>query len=217
MTAPYRPRGEYWILVLVGVLALGLGLGVSVAKYVATGPTLSPGPSASVRPTASSSPSTPAPAAATADWTRYSDAADHFALRYPSAWQQRTCAVSGHTTLYLAPTTDTLGACNSGFAGQVYVAAVGGDQRSTYTWSTTGGYDDVKSQTVTVAGFTATRQTANVPDSAAAGPVPGSKQVQYLLYAGGRTYIAVYSQAPSAPDTLADFDTMIKQTLEITP
>jgi hypothetical protein len=218
MTAPYRPRAEYSIILLVGVLALGLGLGVAVAKYASTGfPFTSPSPSASPRPTAPASPSSPAPAAAAADWTRYTDTADDFALRYPAAWLQRTCAGGGHTTLYLAPTSATLGTCNSGNAGQIYIGAAGGDQRSTYTWATSGGYDNVKTQTVTVAGFTAARQTANVPDSAAAGPVPGTKMTQYIVYANGRTYIAVHAQAPGGPDTLADFDTMIKSTLEISP
>src|SRR5437870_1320407 len=100
---PVRAKGEYWLLVLVGVLALGLGLGAAVAKYVNPFPAATPELSAGPSPSAAA-PSTPT-LDPTASWATYSDTTDQFSLRYPPAWQHRTCVVNGHATLYLAPTS----------------------------------------------------------------------------------------------------------------
>lgn len=197
MTAPYRPKAEYGIIVLIGGLVLALGMGVAVARYVA-GPSASPSPSASPRPAASVAASTPVPDATTS-WTAYADTADDFSLRYPPAWEQLTCAVSGHTTLYLAPSTATLGSCNSGFEGQMYIGVAGGDQRAAYTWAASGGYSSVASQSVMVGGVSALRQTATVPESAAAGPVPGSKMVHYVLYSAGLCTLPFTPKAQGLP------------------
>jgi hypothetical protein len=219
VSEPHRPKGEYWLIALFGVLALGLGLGVGVAKYISsTAPGATDTPAASSGPTTSRVP-TPSPSTnPTATWTSYSDAADQFSLRYPSSWQQRTCAAGGHTTLYLAPTTANLGACNSDFGGMMSAGASAGDQRSTYRLSSSG-YDGLTTTDVTVAGVTGTRQAATVSGSsdAALGPSPGTKVVQYLFNTGGRTYRCLYSQDPSTATAQADFDLMVKNTLAFTP
>jgi hypothetical protein len=218
MSAPERAKGEYWIMLLAGVLLLGLGVGVAVAKFASPFPfAASPSPTPSAAPSRSASP-TPTPDA-TASWTAYADTADKFSLRYPPTWQQRTCKVAGHTTLYLAPTADTLGVCNSGFGGQMSVGAQAGDQRSVYEWTAASGYASLVTTAVTVSGIAGIRQSATVSATSSSGPGPavGSKIVQYIFSTNDRTYTFAYTQAPSAPDTLASFELMIKTTLTFTP
>ena len=212
-----RPKTEYWLAILAAVLVLGLALGVAVAKYATPFPYTGPSPAASSspKPAASASASPSATPDVTAAWTHYSDPVDKFSLRYPNAWQHRTCLVDGHTTLYLAPTTATLGVCNSGFGGQMSVGAFSGDQRASFKWTT--GYGSLTTSDVTVAGVAGIRQSATVTASAGLGPEPGSKLAQYLFYTGGRTYIATYTQGPAYPDTLSDFDLMVGNTLVFAP
>jgi hypothetical protein len=84
MSAPERAKGEYWIILLAGVLLLGLGVGVAVAKFASPFPfAASPTPTASAAPSRSATPS-PASDDVSA-WTPYVDAADKFSLRYPAA------------------------------------------------------------------------------------------------------------------------------------
>jgi hypothetical protein len=197
------------------VLLLGLGVGVAVAKFASPFPfAASPTPTASAAPSRSATPS-PASDDVSA-WTPYVDAADKFSLRYPPAWQQRTCKVGAHTTLYLAPTAAGLGVCNSDASGMMSIGAQDGDQRAALKWTATT-YPDVTTANVSTASLTAIRQTATVSSSAALGPEPGSKLVQYLFYSSGRTYLASYTQKPADTSALADFDRLVTTTFTITP
>jgi len=125
----------------------------------------------------------------------YRDAVDHFALRYPPAWANRTCPAGGHTGLYLAPTSAGLGVCNSGFTGQMSVAAVAGDQRLAYGLSGS----DLITTAVTVGGVTGARQSALRPHRTLARR-PAPARWSTCFFTGGLTYRCSYSQAPDRPD-----------------
>ena len=214
---PAKTHTGYWIVSLVVVLLVGLGLGIAIGQFALPHPAASPAPTASPKATPAPSPkATPTPDP-TAGWTPYSDSTDQYSLRYPSAWLHRTCESGGHTSLFLAPTTATLGACNSDFGGQMMLAAASGDQRTAYTLVVADGYGSLTSADVTIGGVTGTRQSATVTAAAQIGPAVGTKVVRYVFYTAGRTYLASYSQVPTAPNTLADFDLMIKTTLKFTP
>jgi hypothetical protein len=172
-------------------------------------------PATSAEPSPTPSP-TPPPDP-TAAWLHYSDSSDQFSLRYQPIWLQRTCTVDGHVNLYLAPVPAALGACNSGYGGQMYVLGSTGDERSTYQLGT--GYVDLVTQSVTVGGVTGQRQSATVGSSAEVGPPSGTKIVQYVFYTHGRTYVCYYGQAPSgatSTSVVSDFDLMVMNTLAFT-
>lgn len=213
MPTPDRAKTEYLVLTLVAFIVLGLGITLAIGKFIAT-PTASSSPEV-VRPLSSPVASVTARPSSTPAWATYSDPADKFSLRYPSTWQQRVCTTDNHATLYLAPSTATLGVCNSDFGGQISVGARDGDQRAELKWSS--GYADITATNITVAGASGIRQTATVSVGAEIGPEPGSKLVQYLVYKNNRTYTALYTQRPSAPDTLADFELMVKTTFTFLP
>jgi hypothetical protein len=199
-------------------IALVLALGAAVAACARPG---GPGVAPTSAVTSTPAPTTAASLAApttppdpTAGWTRYSDATDRFSLRYPPTWQRRTCPAGGHTGLFLAPSTAGLAICNSGFTGQMSVAAVSGDQRSAYALSGS----DLASTSLTVGGVSGTRQSATAV-AADLGPPAGTRLVVYLFFTGGRTYRCAYSQEPSGPtstNVLADFDLMVTGTLRFT-
>lgn len=211
-TVPPRTRRAHRI-----VVALLLGL----TGVAACGPPAGePGPAGTTGATAGTttgpaSTSTPTPAPTldpTVAWTRYSDPVDHFSLRYPGTWMQRTCLNGVHTGLFLAPTADSLGICNSGFGGQMSVIAVTGDERTAMQLS---GLPDLVTTAVTVDGQAGTRQSATAVASEL-GPPAGTRLVVYVFFIGGRTYRCSYTQAPSgatSADVLADFDLMVTRTL----
>jgi hypothetical protein len=167
-------------------------------------------PPAAVETTTAVPTTTTPPADPTLGWTPYRDTVDHFSLRYPPGWQQRTCLGSPHTALFLGPSADALALCNSGFVGQMSVAAIPGDERATYHVTGTG----AASASITVDGVSGTRETATA-SATDLGPPAGTRLVAYLFYTGGMTYRCSYAQAPSGPtstDVLADFDLMVTRT-----
>jgi len=140
----------------------------------------------------------------TAGWTPYHDASINLSLRYPPAWQQRTCEVGGHTSLYLAPTADALAVCMSDNTGQVSIVPLDGDQRSALHLTGTG----LTSSPVTVAGVAGTReQDVAAGSETGLGPAAGSVEIVYVFFAHGLTYRIAYVQAPSGPTSTNVQDT----------
>ncbi|HSX01774.1 MAG TPA: hypothetical protein VLI05_00500 [Candidatus Saccharimonadia bacterium] len=216
-----RRRGWWrWLLGALVVLVVGAGgwgawrIVMRPAPKLVPLPTLAPhrSPAVSVTPSPSATP------VSTAGWTPYTNYGDRYGLRYPASWQKRTCAVEGHTALYLAPTTAALGVCQSGNAGQMYSIVATGDQHSSYEIGA--GYSDLTTQPVTVGSVSGERQAGTVATAGAVGPAVGTHTVQYIFVNAGRTYLFYYSQAPSGPtatDVLAEFDAMVGSTLTFTP
>jgi hypothetical protein len=209
--------------ILIVVLALGtFAIWYSVYTRPVGGAIPAAGPGLLASSTISSAPvATPSPTPPpdpTLAWTRYTDSANQLSLRYQPTWLQRTCKGESRVSLYLAPVQAALGACSSGFGGQMYVAVSSGDQRSTYLLDND--YADLVSQPVTVGGVNGQRQSATVGNSAeAAGPPAGTRIVQYLFYTHSRTYLCYYGQAPSgatSTNVASDFDLMVMNTLAFT-
>jgi hypothetical protein len=214
MPTPNRAKTEYVVLMFVAFMVLGFGVILAIGKYLSAPPDSSAAPEA-VRPLSSPATSnTPSPGP-TASWVSYADPVSKFSLRYPPSWQQRICNADARTVLLLAPTTATLGVCNSDFGGQISLSTHDGDQRTALKW--TDGYTNITTTDVAMTGATAIRQTATVSAGAEIGPEPGSELVQYIIYKNTRTYLALYTQQPSGPNILADFDLMVKTTLTFLP
>src|SRR5262249_6608023 len=153
---------------ILGVVVLGL----LVTQAACDGPSTPPAtpdtstPPAAVATTTPAAPTTPADP--TAAWTPYHDASIHLSLRYPPAWQQRTCDVSGRASLYLAPTAEALAVCMSDNVGQISIVALDGDQRAAL--HLTGSH--LTSNPVTVGGVNGTmEQDTAVASGMGLGPV----------------------------------------------
>jgi hypothetical protein len=205
MITPSRP-----LAMVRAALGAVLAIGLLAAQAACSPPTPPP-----ATPDTPGGPATHAtsPVDPTASWTAYHDASIHLSLRYPPAWQQRTCAGAAHTSLFLAPSAAALGVCGSDFGGQMSVVAFDGDQRAAL--HLTGSHPI--SGTASAGGVDGTREsvTADASDSGL-GPAAGTILVAYVFYTGGLTYRFGYTQAPSgatATDVQADFNTIVERTV----
>jgi hypothetical protein len=206
--------------ILAAAIVLGVGLSTTACTKTATDPVPAPTTAAptSAAGTSAAAPS-PSPTAtrdATAAWTPYRDATDGFSLRYPATWVQRTCPAGGHTGLFLAPSSAALAVCNSGNVGQMSVTVIPGDQRAGFTLA---GSTGLVSTPVTVGGVAGTRHSGTAVEPEALGPPAGTRQILYVFFTRGRTFVCSYSQAPTgatATDVAADFDLMVTTTLSFT-
>jgi len=198
--------------VLAAAIVLGLGLSTAACTKTPTDPV--PGPTTAAGTSAAAPTPTPTPTRdATAAWTPYRDATDGFSLRYPTTWVQRTCPAGGHTGLFLAPSSAALAVCNSDNVGQISVTVIPGDQRAGFTLT---GSTGLASTPVTVGGVAGTRHSGTAVEPEALGPPAGTRQILYVFFTGGRTFVCSYSQAPTgatATDVAADFDLMVTATL----
>ena len=221
---PVSPRNKHRLIVIAATLIVGIAL-LSFLAYLYLKPHSAPPTSQTQTATpsaqTSTTSSTPKPPTHTPDptasWTAYASTAGHFTLKFPPAWKTKVCP-DNPQTLFLAPKTAALGACQSDFGGQMQVTSIGGDQRASYKY-TVASYDTVVTTTVTVSAVTGERQSAIAKGGEALGPPAGTKLVQYLFFTGGRTYLATYQQQPSgdvSEDVTSDFDLMIQNTLQFT-
>jgi hypothetical protein len=195
----------------LGLLAISTAC--SPASPAPTTPATSPATSPA-SPTAAVSATSTTPADPTAGWSPYHDATARLSLRYPPAWQQRTCTGGEFTSLYLGPTAADVAACNSDFTGQISAIVFSGDQRSSLHLTGSG----LTSTAVTVDGVGGSREQATAaPSEAEIGPAAGSVLVVYAFYTAGQTYRFGYVQAPSgatSTNVLSDFDLMVTRTVQ---
>lgn len=156
-------------------------------------------------------PQVPDPAA---DWITYTNTDGKFSFKHPKSWvfAERPEACAKGLVLFAANKA-ALGACASEGAGQMAVYSASGDIRSTYKLSS--GYTDVTETTVTADGVSGTKQVGTAQDQGEGpGTIPnGTKVVHYTFYTNGRTYEATYTQRPTYPDALGDFDYLVTKTL----
>jgi hypothetical protein len=158
---------------------------------------------------------TKAEADPTKDWTAFTSKDNSFSVRYPTTWftggNPEFCDASN--LLLLGSTKDVAGKCASDSVGQVLIASSDGDNRSGYALDSDY-YKDITSQTVTVDGVAGTKSSGTYTYTGEGiGPTVGTKQVNYVFYSNGKTYVAQYSQAPSYPDALSDFNLVVTKTL----
>ncbi len=156
----------------------------------------------------------------TADWTAYTSVKGKFSLKYPPTWVQPTnkelCSEGlFDRTLYLGQTKDSVLKCATEYFGVLHVGSVAGDKRADSNFGS--GWSSITKKLVTVSGVTGERSMATKvhPANEFDGNA-GDKEIQYVFYTNGITYIASYTlpvQGPF-PDVTEDFDTMITKTLK---
>jgi hypothetical protein len=154
----------------------------------------------------------------TADWVTYSNATGKFSFKHPAAWvfadNPQACTEG---LVLFAPVQTALGKCATESGGQMMVLGTEGDVRSEYKigqgYLTE--YTGVVEVDVTVDGVTGIKQTATASGQEDVGALPdGTKIVQYVFYANGKTYLARYTQYPAYPDVVGDFNKLVTQTLK---
>lgn len=170
--------------------------------------------------TTSKSASTVAPVTVdlTAGWTAYSNAKGAFSLKYPVSWVTATNPeLCSDGIVLLGPNAASVGKCGSDFIGQIYVTSSDGDSRTDRKLSSSL-YVDITTESVTVTGVTGQKQTGTSKDTSgmeAIGSVPdGSKNIIYIFYTNGKTYVAQYIQRPTDTDVHSDFDLLVTKTLK---
>jgi hypothetical protein len=153
----------------------------------------------------------------TANWTAYSSKSGEFSLKYPSSWvkSNNNQYCDEHGFLLLGPNTQSVGHCQSDDSGQIFVSSNEGNNVSSSELDP-GTFPDAAKTDVTVNGVRGERMTGtNNGSGFGIGVQPaGTKEVDYLFYANGRTYRAYYLQLSSYPNVLSDFDLMVTKTLK---
>jgi len=204
---------------LIGLLIV-MGVGVIIALvYAATHkkPATEGIPSSS-QTTKAEDPETAANR--TADWVPYSSTVGKYSLEYPPTWatpeNSENCSPG---LLLLAKNRLIVGRCASDYMGQISVMSVPNDKSKDYVLNDSA-FSDIKTENISVDKQGGSRQsgTSKGTGSGEIKILPeGTKLVLYTFYVAGdinRTYVAQYQQRPRYPDTLGDFDLMIKQTLK---
>jgi hypothetical protein len=206
------------ILVIVGIIG-GTGWYVVQANNKATD-TLDNaglGTTAKAKKKKQTTPTPASQADPTTNWTAYSSKAGEFSLKYPSSWVKSNNSqyCDEHGSLLLGPNTQAVGHCQSDNPGQIFVSSNEGNN-VTSSELDPGTYPDAAKTVVTVNGVRGERMTGtNNGSGFGLGVQPaGTKEVDYLFYANGRTYRAYYLQLSSYPNVLSDFDLMITKTLK---
>ncbi|PJE65369.1 hypothetical protein COU91_02015 [Candidatus Saccharibacteria bacterium CG10_big_fil_rev_8_21_14_0_10_47_8] len=151
----------------------------------------------------------------TADWTAYSDKAGNFSLKYPKSWVTATNPeLCSEGILLLGANTASVGKCASEGFGQIAVTSNEGDYSSDSNFSS--GYVQVTKSSVTVDSVAGVKESgiASGQEAGLGSLDDGVKVVEYTFYTNGKTYKATYTQEPSYPDALSDFNLMVTQTLK---
>lgn len=154
----------------------------------------------------------------TAGWTAYSSKEGQFSLRYPTSWATAThpedCSPG---MLLLGANTSVVGKCASDGGSHISVYTNDGDRRQ-YSELNGAYYTDIKTEAVTVDGVDGKRQSGTYQSTEEGiGPSNGDKEVVYVFYTNGKTYVASYKvvlHGTVMPDALQDFDLMVTKTLK---
>ncbi len=214
--------GTLVALIIVLVLAVG-GVGYYVWKM--RGDSKPAGDTAPSKPRTSTKKEAEKPAPdPTADWAAYSNKEGQFSFKYPKTWVQATHPelCSPGIALFGA-STSSVGVCASESFGQMSFISQAGDKTAENRETSTD-YLDITSETFTINGVTGTKYsgTYKAPHDHTAQPVPapGTKSINYVIAANGRTYTMSYQSANATstyPDALNDFNTLVTKTFKFTP
>jgi hypothetical protein len=211
MKSARNERGAVLVIELV-VLAVVIAVaGIAAIRYYehrkAVGPAISPVP----RSTSSGAPA-PDP---TTGWTTFSATVGKYSLRYKPGWKTQYCTYSGSDNLQLELSADKLIACNTGGSTahiQMQIST-GSGNLSDYDVADAG-FTETKTD-VTVDGVAGHRYEGVKGQKTALNyPPVGTKCIKYVLAANGRNYLIKYCQQPGDADASADFELMVKNTLE---
>lgn len=157
----------------------------------------------------------------TKDWKSYTSTAGKYSLKYPPAWvvaENPEQCTDG--TFLVGPTKDTSGRCASDNGGMVSFSALNGDSSSEAALKAAN-YPDVTSESVTFADVTGKKYSGtfktNPAEEVLIGPADGTKAVQYVFFTNNKTYILRYSQEPTQPNELANFELIVNKTFKFLP
>ncbi len=150
----------------------------------------------------------------TASWVSYTDIVGKFSLKYPPSWVKASNPSLCSPGIFLfGPSKATVGACGSENFGEVFITSVDGDHRSDSELST--GYQKLVKTDVTVSQVVGKKESGTTHNQQGMGAFPdGVKEVRYIFYTGGRTYVVGYDQHAAMPDVLSDFNLIVTKTLK---
>lgn len=129
-----------------------------------------------------------------------------FSVELPDAWVFGTCADT--EIVFLAPSADKLGKCNTESFGTVSISKVPGDVREPETaFADAAVYGSVNYEVVTLDGAPGVKVSYTVLDSGELGyPPVNTKMIRYTVFKDGNSYVIGYQQQPGDTDYAAVFE-----------
>jgi len=129
-----------------------------------------------------------------------------FTVALPDAWVFGVCPDT--EIIFLAPSADKLGKCNSESFGTVSISKVSGDVREPETaFADASVYGSVSYEVVTVNGVPGVKVGYTLLDNGILGyPPVNTKTVRYTLFKDGNSYVMGYQQQPGDTDYRAVFE-----------
>lgn len=187
----------YLLLVILILLALGF-IGWKVWERSKDAPASSSSTSESVDKDAT-----------TPEITYASPESELYRVSVPEAWVSGTCP-DNVDILFLAPSTEKLGRCQSDSGGTVAIAKNTGNTGHTEEYYTSDDqFSSVSYSPVTIDGITGYKVSYTVATENELGyPPVGTKVVLYSLYDGTNTFSQVYTQLPDDPNLASVFQSI---------
>lgn len=127
-----------------------------------------------------------------------------YRVEQPDGWVKGTCADSSDL-LFLAPSNDKLGTCNSENGGTVAISKNNGDVSQPESYYTSNAeYGSVSYGTFTADGITGYKVSYEIVAESILGyPPVGTEQTQYTLFDGTNSFVIVYTRLPGHADVSA--------------
>lgn len=155
----------------------------------------------------------------TADWVVLSSREGRFSLKHPASWVQPSNPEACSPGIVLLSSSQELSRmCATDGGSHMAIIGQRGDHRDSFHMDKTY-YPDVVSASVIVDGVTGKRYEGTykmLSGEDGIGPQDGDREVMYVFYVNDYTYTATY-RVTGYPDVLADFDTMVTETLRFQP
>ncbi|HTE58232.1 MAG TPA: hypothetical protein VK694_05810 [Verrucomicrobiae bacterium] len=132
-----------------------------------------------------------------------------YRVALPDTWVKATCPDTPDL-LFLAPTTDKLGKCNSEFGGTVTISKASGDvSHPAAYYSGDSHLSGVSYATTTIDSINGYKVSYTVSTEYEIGtPAVGTQQTQWVLFDGTNSFIMVYTRLPGDPDLAAAAQTL---------
>lgn len=132
-----------------------------------------------------------------------------YRVALPDTWVKATCPDTPDL-LFLAPTTDKLGRCNSESGGTVAISKASGDVSHPATYYTGDSHlSGVSHAAITIDGINGYKVAYTIAVEYELGyPPVGTQQTQWVLFDGTNSFIIVYTRLPGDPDLAATAQTL---------
>lgn len=137
---------------------------------------------------------------------RISTAGDSYTVPLPTGWLYELCEDSD--ILFLAPTEDLLGQCNSGYFGAISISRNGGDTRSESDPTSDPSAVEVEISEVTIDGQPATRVSYSIGESDFL--TTGAEYLFYQIFYEGNTYTLGTSSEPGEVSFTEELDSIVR-------